>query len=523
MSGSSASSILVSKSIIERMIKYVDASFCKFEVVDNNTISLTKTEFTRIKNIFGMTINKDLIKSVSNIKNGDLTELNDLFDNYVNIKYSDIRNKFNHENGISYTEEEIIELGLKVLDKVDEIKKIPKVIGDIDQRITEINKSDVPSSIKDIEKEYESLKIKGSSLNEYQTIKTFLDIILRKTYLSNITKLSSNDINNKDDIYLVISEDDKEYLLTKENVDMFSYGLILNPENIICAHDENDKKSKFLSFNNLDKRHNEIIIDEKKPIAIYAVTIGERELNKNYAAAERLLEKYPNIPLIEIDLAKYLSSQNMREYINRFIDEMLDQKNVPFENKDEKFYEKFDDFYNDFCVLKAKAFNTSNIINLFEYSYNLLFDSKYNDLNNVFTNKLSEDEIKTILKKNKYHEDFIFRYKLITFDMLGRFFEKYYEFRNNTIFNRIYPGIFEILTYISKADSEKLHNIVEIYNNSRVKDVWYISNEIDPKHKTNKTELKIMEEAKSIQEYDGTQEFVDFLKSNDEDKRIREK
>lgn len=522
MSGNSVNNILINKNVIERMLKYVDSSSCKLEVVDINTISLTKQEFTRIRNIFGMTISKDLIKSVSSIKYADIDKLNQLFDTYISIKYNDIRNKFNQEKGISYTEEEIIELGLKVLDKVDDIKKIPKIINDIDDRILEINKSDIPSSIKDIEKEYESLKLKGSSLQEYKTIKTFLDIILRKTYLNNITKLSSNDINNKEDIYLVVSEDNKEYLLTKENVDMFSYGLILDPENIICAHDETDKKNKFLSFKNIDKKSNEVIIEEKRPSAIYAVTIGERALNNNYKEAIKLLEKYPNIPLIEIDLTKYLSSENMKEYIEQFIDEMLEEKNVNFENKDERFYEKFDDFYNDFCLLKAKAFNENNIINLFEHSYNLLFDSKYNNLDNVFTNFLMEDEIKTILKKHKDHEAFIFRYKLITYDMLRRFYEKYYDYRSDQIFNRLYPGIFEILSYIQNSAKERLHEIVELYNNSKEKDSWYISNIIDPKHKINKAELKIQEEAKSIQEYDGSQEFVDFLKSNDEDKRVRE-
>lgn len=522
MSGSGSNNILINKSIIERMLKYVDTSLCNFEVVDNNTLSLSKQEFNRIRNIFGMTISKDLIKSVSNIKQADIDELNKLFDTYISIKYNDIRNKFNQEKGISYTEEEIIELGLKVLDKVDDIKKVPKIINEIDERIIEINKSNIPSSIKDIEKEYESLKLKGSELKEYETIKTFLDIILRKTYINNITKLSSNDINNKDDIYLVVSEDDKEYLLTRENVDMFSYGLILNPENIICAHDATDKKTKFSSFKNIDKKNNKVIIEEKKPSAIYAVTIGERSLNKNYREAVSLLEKYPSIPLIEIDLTKYLSSENMREYIDMFIDEMLEQKNVNFENKDEKFYEKFDDFYNDFCLLKAKAFNESNIINLFEHSYNLLFDAKYNNLDNVFTNSLMEDEIKTILKKHKDHDAFIFRYKLITYDMLRRFYEKYYDYRSNPIFNRLYPGIFELLSYIQNSTKEQLHSIVETYNNSKEKDSWYICNIIDPKHKINKAELKIQEEAKAIQEYDGNQDFVDFLKSNDEDKRVRE-
>ena len=524
MTSSSEEKITINKKLLERMIKYVDSSFCEFNVVDNETLSLSQKEYNKIRNLFSMKISDKLINSVSDIKSGDLKELDKLYNNYINITYNEIRNKANQEKGIRYTKEELIELGLKVLDKVEEIKQIPSVINEIKQRIREIRISDISSPILSIDKEFKDLVEKGGSLKDYETIKTFLDIILRKTYIGNITKIYSNDINNKSDINLLVSEDDNGYLLTKDNIANFTYGLILNPEDIVCAHNIGDDKNLFLSFNHIDKNDNEIIVKDAKPSAIYAVTIGERDLNNNYNCASKLLEKYPNIPLIEIDLNKYLSKEDIKEYINGFIDELIEEKGVVFNNKDESFYRNFDKFYDEFLSIKSGPFDRTNIINLFEHNYNLLYGPIYDDLNNVFTNQLTDEEIMYILKNHISHEDFIFRYKLITFEMLNRFCERYKDYKDNEIFNRICPGINAILFSIENGDENKLHSLVELYNNSESKDTWLISNLFDPKHKIDKSELKVKEIAESIQmEYDGEQEFVDFLKSNDEDKRTRQK
>ena len=514
--------VSINKSIVNKMLYYLgDYSLNNFKN-ENDTYLIEKNELEKLKTKFFRLINNALIASVSHIKEANLSKLQELYEKHKTMYYENVRNRFNHLDVKLYTDEELINSALVILKEVSDIKEIPKLIESITNKLDEVKIYNLVYSSSALSLKFKELKKKGSKLKEYKNLDDNLSNIILKTYEHNITNPS--DINMSDSLSIIASDENENvHLLTNDNIEDFSYGYIYSQSDILTA--SNDKNTnKLLSFDHIDKKENYFSVIGN-PIAVYYISVGNKTLCNNYKKAQKLKYKHRNLSFIEIDASKYLSFEKLDKYKQNFIDELIENKGIPNSSpKDDKYYDRFNYFFNEYLSLKGSKYNESNIINLFDFCFNLIYSQKYQNLDLLLTNRFSTNEIYEALMQNIYHEENIFRYDNVDILMINRFVSKYAKYANNEVLNRVYPGINVILEVLSNSNEDELNRIVDIINSSSKKDSWLISQLIRPTHIITKTEnIKTDNNNSIISEYVLTDysTLKEFLQSMDEDKKVK--
>lgn len=476
-----------------------------------NLYLIENSKYEKIINKFKRLLKFDEDKSFMNVKGADLSRYNDLKDDYLSVS---VINEVNKKNKIkrnkSINEEKQIELGIKVLDEIEKIKKIPETISRIKKEIKEVKDYDLSPNINSLELKFLTLYNNGSYLEDYEYVLKELDSIIKKTYQNKINR----DVNDDKNIYLVKNEKDLK-ILDSANMDNFSYGFIYGADSIKRVYDKNN--DAFVSFDNLDKDSAVIEIYDEKPIGIYAVTYGEKSLNPNYNNAQNLSIRR-SLPFIELD--KTLLMDNVST--NELIDNMLDQKGVKISNKDEEFYKQFDLFINDFMNIKLEKYDESNIINLFEIYFQMIYSQRYLNLDSTLDNPdTNPQRLKDIFEHNIYYDFNIFKDIKVNKSILSKFRDTFIKYASDYNLNSVYPGVNVVLTELYHADDERMNEIVNIINNSSKRDSWLIANLINPRHKPRKVEYEIPKVNPIKKITDERKRYLalcEFLKSKDIDR-----
>ena len=386
--------------------------------------------------------------------------------------------------------------------EIDGIKRLPDLIENIKKEIKEIKKNNLSENINAISVRFYNLYKNGGSLEEYENIKKEVDTIIKKSYFDAI---NNHPYDNKG-IFLV-KENNVVSILTSENMDKFKYGLIYSPASIKCVRNLND--NSFISFYSLKDNPYDIELNDEEPIGIYAVTYGEGLISPNYENA-KCTYKQVGIPFIEIDKTKYIDRSELS--IKELIDNLLDDKGIPVNNK-------FDYFYNKFKSLKAGNYDEGRIINLFDFCHNIIFSQRWLDPNYLLSSDNSVETIKEAFDHNIYLDFNIFRNNRIDIDQLDTFERIFYSKKSDHRLNMVYAGIEEILNEIHNASSERKQEIVNIINSSPCSDSYLIKQLILPKN--NQKETKNINSYKQVNMVrvdnndDKVNSLLSLLKSND--------
>lgn len=430
---------------------------------------------------------------LTNTKGMDLSRYDQLKDELEKMKYEMIRDKHNLiKTQSKFNEEKQLELKVKMYDELIKLQQIPLLILQINDELKEIKSSELSDNFNSYMIRYKSLVINGAYFEDYDSLKKELDLIIKKTYIDNI----SCDVSDGKNIFIV-KENSRVSILSSDNVNNFHYGFIYS-SNSICNVSNNQNKS-FITFSDAVYSNCEITINEDKPIAVYAVTLGEKSINPNYQKAMSLHQN-DAIPLVEIDKTKFLNSSDVD--IKELIDNLLEDKGLKITNKDSSFYGLFKNFYNKFDLLKTKEYDESRIINLFDFSFNMIFSQRYiENINNVLDERLGIENIKDILENNIYFDFNIFRNDKTNKSKIDKFFTVFYPVKDNGLLNNVYPGINSILDMLSKATEEKTKEIIDIINHAPCRDSWLISQLIKPSHTRTNTKqpsrLSVISEEKA--------------------------
>lgn len=514
---------IISKKVINSAL--INTSYEKLELksYDDNNYLLSTKEIEKLKNKLSQQIRLFDLEKVKRNKKIDSTRLISLLEKYEQYNYKYIQNKYDkNKRGINL--EDVLDAQNNVFEEYNKINKIPNLINSVDKLINEISNDSSKGnlSLKDL---FNDLKKDGGFFEDYQNIENNVLRKIKYEYIHNITKLM--DINPNNELYLIVKDEENgTKLMSKENLKDFSYGYIYAPEDIICAKNNKDKE-EFISFNNLDKKKNIVEINDKSPIGIYAITLGEKNLSENYKNAVELKNNYPLIPLLEFDLSKYLKDENLLDIKENFINKMLDDKGIVLSNIDSK--NNFSYFFKLYDELKNGRYTEERIINLFDYTFNIIYSQTNMDLTMVLDKYKTVEDVKEILENNVYFKGNIFRnrnqkeFKKLTKEDLRMFYDVFEKVRNNEIINIIYPGLSVIINYLDEINTIDLLDLVKLINNSKTVDSWYISQNIKPTHMKIKTEKEELIETKQYyKEIKNEMDFKEFLKQNDEAEMIAE-
>ncbi|MBO4600690.1 MAG: hypothetical protein J5634_00420 [Bacilli bacterium] len=493
--------VIINKSLYSDIKKFYSDIFSKPRIYDKDNVVVSDSEIKElihsIKN--DLTINEiNFAKKICD--NVDKTSFLKALDLYEEDLSKVSRNSFTHRND-HHLYDNLIISGLKLKEEKEKIESAPSLIKKISRMLSNIEESKLVDDVLDLNDEFKELKKSKATFEKYHEFFIKLSNIICESYNENLTDVSL--ISSSTNLNLIVSEiENQAYLLTEKNIKRASYGVILKANDNIKSASNKENDDNLLPFDKLDKKDNFIEVYDSKPIACFAITLGEKTLSKNYVNAERISQKYHNLPLIEIDISKYISIGDSKEYFNRFVDQLFEDKNVDIGKKDDELYSKFDNFYREFKFLKTKKYNESNIRNLFDFNVRLITSQEVCNLDNLLNN-YSISEIETVLKHNdNLFDDNIFRHKTITKAGLERFIYKFYNYRLNETLNKIYPGFSTVLTYLKNLDDEELKQFVLDVNNGKVVDSWLMAQTIDPIHTSvivvaNEKELSILKKYKS--------------------------
>lgn len=406
-----------------------------------------------------------------NIKGADLSRYNDLKNKCNEIKYNYIRDNFEDIKTKEIDVEQLLILYVELFEEIENILNIKQIINQIEAELNEIKSNNLSDNINSYVIRFKSLVNNGGLIGEYINLKKELDLIIKKSYEDNI---ASNFIEDKK-VYLVKNEG-KVSILTSNNLDDFTYGYIYSPSSIKSVISKNNKG--FVSFNSFNSESCTIELNDEKPIATYAVTLGEKDINPNYNKAMNLNVSY-NTPFIEID--KPLSGMNddrFRELINN----LLTDKNMDVKDKDESYYDAFLPFIEKFNRLKQREYYSSQVINEFDFYFNYIFSQRYLDIKVLLDERLGIENIRTIFENNIYYDFNIFRNEKTNKTKIKKFVDMFYEYRLDRILNNVYPGINVILEELNNSSNDKIEKIIDIINSSTCHDSWLLSQKIKPAH-----------------------------------------
>lgn len=125
-------------------------------------------------------------------------------------------------------------------------------------------------------------------------------------YESNIITSGYRDLDSYESRY------GEKLCLNRENSSLITPDLLESYTANLSMQNNGQKLVHQKGFN-----HNEILLDTTKgvnPTAIYCITFGESELNRDYRQAKQLSEQY-GLPLIEIDISLYRTKDNQGTYL----------------------------------------------------------------------------------------------------------------------------------------------------------------------------------------------------------------
>lgn len=497
-----AEKVAISKSLYNEIKKYYSAIFLDIEPYSKKDVMVKKAYILELINELkkeARITNIDFIRKISNVDKSNFESLCNSFEEArCKIKREEAESSIRQEDMDNLTEE-LITNGLKLKNEIERLKSFPALKKQISMMIAQIKKSETPQNIKELEEEFLKLCGRSAKYDYFEELSRDLSTIIGNTYKENITNIAELPMVGE---FSVIACEDGEncFLLSKKNLLTSSFGLIIAPsidkEKDIITDDlekKSDEKSniKFASnktneevllpFDKLDKNENYIEVYDLKPIAAYAVTLGEKSLSENYQQAQKLSIKYRNIPLIEIDLSKYISFSDSFEEFKHLIDQLLDDKNVNFSKKDEEFYKRFENFYREYKLLKTNAYDEGRIRNLFDHYIRLLSSQEVCDLS-VLLKEYKYSDIETVLKYNTFMDDNIFRYKTISKPLLQRFIDKFYFYKDDKNLNKIYPGFNTVLSALKDRTDDELDQTAEDINQTGIIDSWLLAQTFDPIH-----------------------------------------
>lgn len=125
-------------------------------------------------------------------------------------------------------------------------------------------------------------------------------------YESNIITSGYRDLDSYESRY------GEKLCLNRENSSLITPELLESYTTNLSMQNNGQKLVHQKGFN-----HNEILLDTSKgvnPTAVYCITFGENELNRDYRQAKQLAEQY-GLPLIEIDISLYRTKDNQGTYL----------------------------------------------------------------------------------------------------------------------------------------------------------------------------------------------------------------
>ena len=398
----------------------------------------------------------------SDVSYFDSTEYKKIYDKYLNAIYDPIVDKKVNNKTPKIDEEKILKIGIELYDEIEGIKSLSSLIEQIRKEIMEVQSNDLSENINTILINFKKLLNDGGTVEQYSNLKTELDLIIKKTYVSSINNYP---LDNKK-IYLV-KENNEVKILSSYNINDFSYGYIYSPNSIVSVTSKND--NSFISFYNLKSDDYKIVINEDRPIGFYAVTYGEGYINPNYKKAKTILDQY-GLEFVEIDKTKFLEASDIDK--KGLIDNLLEDRGTPEKDANEDFYKKFDSFYTNFMALKGGKYDESNIITLFENSYNIIRSQSWLNLDYL----LSQDPalIRQVLENNIYYSYNIFLNEKITMNSLEEFDKTFYDRRKDIKLNAAYTGISEILEEIHKGSRARKEEILNIINASPCRESYLL-------------------------------------------------
>lgn len=402
--------------------------------------------------------------------------------------FTRVRNNFHYLNGENASNEELFDITLKIAKEILNIKRIPVIKKEIKQLIHIVESNNLSYSLETIKAGLHELENKGGDYEQYLNIKKLLESIIRKTYFKNLSNVVSDEFSGT---YL-IKEDNDVYLLNKNNAYMFSYGLIYSPTSIKSA--TNEDESIMVPFNELNKDSYKIELkEEDKPIGVYAVTIGEKDLNENYVKAQALVKRLNLNSFLNVDLTKFMEGEDLEVLKNDFIRRMLISSNriAPDQEIKKSYYQNLGIFFDRFLELKSKHYEQGNIINLFEKCCRIVYGQCYSDLGFVLRTEknlegedvpsLDLNDIKDILEYSIHYDFNIYKKEAVTNNDIALFVGKFYMYRNNRYLNMIYPGIGNLLDYLGEIKDDN-YDVVRDYINEKRRDPWELSQHFRPSH-----------------------------------------
>lgn len=507
--------ICINKNIFNKMLLLTNNSsdICLDENDDSYLIS--KTVFDKIVDRFNKLLMEKQHESFKNIKGASLSRYNELNDEYERIKYNYIRNNFNKVKNSKINIESLLNISIKIYEEIENIKKVPLYINDIRKELKEIQNNESKSIINSYMIRFKRLLNDGGLIEDYINLKAELDSVLRKEYINEINSFFGD---NKS-MYLVRNEGQISFLDTS-NLNNFTYGLIYSSESIKKVTNKNN--DAFVSFRNCNFDNCNIELNDDKPIGIYCVTYGEHGINPNYKAAKNIYVQ-KNTPFIEFDKTLLMSRSDYS--INELINNLLMDSNldvVANSNKEQSYYDLYEPFFEQFKNLKLGEYDESKIINIFDAHRHYINDQRYLDLDNLLSKSLDDSEIVNILNINIYYDFNIFRKGNTNRTKLKLFHDTFYDRKDDERLNRIYFGIDAILSEIHEASYKRIDEIIEIINKAPCKDSWLLKNLIKPVHNVKKEQTNDIQNSETTFVSSGNEktiykEFVDFLKSADED------
>ena len=473
---------------------------------------VSKSIFDKLIYEFNKLFKKQESETILPIKGASLEKYNELKNKYDSIVYGKIRNDFDKLGSTKIDEEKLLELKIEIYEETNKLKQIPTYIKQIEKELKEIKDNNLSVNINSYIIRFNKLINDGGLFEEYVSFKEELDLIIRKTYVDNI----NSDIKDDKNIYLV-SNEGKIKILSSDNIDEFTYGFIYNPKSIksvTCKYN-----NVFVSFNNVDYDSYSIELNGDDPIATYAVTFGEMDINPNYVKAQNLYS-IKGLPFIELDKTRFLKRENVE--IKGLIDNLLSDKGTPVKDKDDSYYNLYLPFFAEYQNMKHdNSTDKGKIINLFDFYFDAIMSQKFLDLSFLLNGRYSSQTIKAIIDNNIYYDFSIFRSSSTNKTKLKRFVNHFYDYKDNRLLNEAFPGICDILEELIDSSENRYEEIVKIINSESCHDSWLISNYIRPKHKAKKPVFKQIDnsERRLINEREQLlqlKQLLSLLKSKDE-------
>lgn len=511
--------IAISCDVINNLSKIILFDISNLTVNDDHYI-LSNDEIKLIKS----KISREIDRKLNTLKNNGInlnSNIKKMHEKYSNMNYESIRDSFHALNTNKYNQEDILKLGYKLINEIEDAINIPGYKKKIEFKLDEVSKYKLSYALNSLTSRFKRNCELNSSINEFKDLNKELDRLIKSSYTSNV--LSDNNILNKEISFIVGKDSSNASLLTKENLTKYDYGYIYNPSDIILACNINN--NNYLSYNHLDKLNNKVVLKEDaKPIGVFSITLGEKSLNKNYNEAKKLIQYKDDLFFCEIDLFRYLSKNEIQIYKNDMIDSLVQDKGIDYINKNKVFYQGFEYFFNKYNELKLKDYNESNILNLFDCCYNYRYSQKFNNLDELFSGRYSTDEVNEVLHNSIYHEYLIFRYSYINTGMTKKFIDKYYNYKDSASFNIAFPGVSFILEKLHDLSLSEIKSFCDeinnIYSNSHQPiDSWYVYQKFNPSHSKENINKKTDSVVLWYKDVKNMYSFLDYLKSNDEDKQ----